>query len=251
MNEDWEIEIYFIKAGEYNAKYSYKPKGVLSSNTFNDTLFCECIPDCDMNTTEFQGTSDPNDPGDITERKGFEYNSVDFTGIITTDGDPYVCFFPETKILTVKGYRKIENIVIGDYIVYGDKKSKVLWNCVTTHKNPKLEGHPIIIKAGAFGNSKSQSIPFRDIYLSRWHAVKLDNKMTMADHLKLHMKRGVVIDTKKKWRGAVKYHNLLLEGNGNMIAEGLGVESLVFNDSNRKYLMKRFLKETCSTRRML
>lgn len=89
------------------------------------------------------------------------------------------CFTPGTKIATLKGETRVENLVAGDKIVTRDNgiqqirwigKKKVDWRMMTAHPHLK----PVLVRQGSLGND----LPERDLMISPNHRVLVANERT-------------------------------------------------------------------------
>lgn len=139
------------------------------------------------------------------------------------------CFLTGTNILTGHGYKKVEELKIGDLVKTADGKLEaVKWIGKQTVnpsqiKNP-LRSHPILIKAGALGNG----LPVRDLYTSPDHAYLVDGLLINAGALV-----NDISIVKTEPTETFTYYHVELENHALLLAEGASAESYLPQKENR------------------
>lgn len=131
------------------------------------------------------------------------------------------CFLTGTRILTDTGYKRVEDLQIGDRAqTTNGKLAEIKWIGYQTIepdniKNP-LRGYPVLVKAGALGNN----LPCRDLYLSPDHALLVDGLLINAGALV-----NDVSIVKTEPNDAFVYHSIELEHHNLLVVEGTLAES--------------------------
>jgi len=160
-----------------------------------------------------------------TEEKDFELVQQGNDLLLTIEE----CFLTGTRILTETGYRKVEDLAIGDLVQTADGKLEpVKWIGYQNRqpnqiKNP-LRGYPILFKAGCLCHNS----PLRDLYTSPDHALLVDGLLINAGALVNDIS---IIKTEPTepfcyWHVELEHHALL-------IAEGTAAESFYPNREDR------------------
>ncbi|MEO0928522.1 MAG: Hint domain-containing protein [Cyanobacteria bacterium J06643_13] len=160
-----------------------------------------------------------------TEEKDFELVQQGNDLLLTIEE----CFLTGTRILTETGYRKVEDLAIGDLVQTADGELEpVKWIGYQSRqpnqiKNP-LRGYPILFKAGSLGHN----LPLRDLYTSPDHALLVDGLLINAGALVNDIS---IIKTEPTepfcyWHVELEHHALL-------IAEGTAAESFYPNREDR------------------
>lgn len=146
---------------------------------------------------------------------------------------PLVCFVAGCRVKTPKGLRRIEDLVVGDFVETVDDDAKPVrwigkrhirsWDmCV----NPKLR--PIRITAGALGGG----LPVRDMLVSRQHRILVRSKIAermfgekeiLVSAIHLTELPGVFIDQEIQ---EVTYLHILFDTHEVVIVDGVFAESL-------------------------
>lgn len=89
------------------------------------------------------------------------------------------CFTPGTKIATVRGETRVEDLVAGDKVVTRDNgiqeirwkgQKKIDWRMMTAYPHLK----PVLVRQGSLGND----LPERDLMISQNHRVLVANERT-------------------------------------------------------------------------
>ena len=129
------------------------------------------------------------------------------------------CFLEGTNVLTEDGYRRVEDLKIGDKVkTFDGKLEPIKWiGKQTRHRftaHP-LRSLPIQIKAGALG----ENTPSRDLFVSPDHAVLIDGLLINAGALE----NGVSIV--KTYPTQYTYYHVELENHALLDAEGVPAES--------------------------
>ncbi|MEO0845939.1 MAG: Hint domain-containing protein [Cyanobacteria bacterium J06648_1] len=160
-----------------------------------------------------------------TEEKDFELVQQGNDLLLTIEE----CFLTGTRILSETGYRKVEDLAIGDLVQTADGELEpVKWIGYQSRqpnqiKNP-LRGYPILFKAGSLGHN----LPLRDLYTSPDHALLVDGLLINAGALVNDIS---IIKTEPTepfcyWHVELEHHALL-------IAEGTAAESFYPNREDR------------------
>ena len=129
------------------------------------------------------------------------------------------CFLEGTHILTEDGYRRVEDLKIGDNVkTFDGQLEAIKWiGKQTRHRftaHP-LRSLPIQIKAGALG----ENTPSRDLFVSPDHAVLIDGLLINAGALE----NGISIV--KTYPTQYTYYHVELENHALLDAEGVPAES--------------------------
>ena len=155
--------------------------------------------------------------------------SDDVVSFTPTPGVMNECFVTGTQILTDSGYRRVEELKIGDVAQTADGKLEpIKWIGKQTVdpseiKN-SLRGNPVLIKAGALGDN----LPVRDLYTSPDHAYLVDGLLINAGALV----NGVSIVQTEPTETFYYYH-VELEQHSLLVAEGASAESFFPNQEDR------------------
>lgn len=138
-------------------------------------------------------------------------------GMLHSMGVP--CFAAGTRILTPRGERLVEDIVVGDLVTTAAGQAlPVLWHGQRRIDDlaTQPQNQPIRLAAGGFGNR-------RDLLLSPQHGVYLPQAAALirARHLvgispRVRVAKGIQ---------SISYHHLLLSKHSLLLAEGAMVES--------------------------
>ncbi|MXU66726.1 Hint domain-containing protein [Oceanomicrobium pacificus] len=204
------------------------------------------------------GTATVDDNGnwtyDLGDKSNFILNgSVTFTirGTETNPGDPAnpitvdtvitinfdVCFVTGTRILTPDGWRRVEDLTVGDSVTTLDGGPQVIrWiegrdlDPARLASNPEL--CPIRIKAGTFGAGR----PERDLRVSPQHRVLFSGPQAQllfgqADVLVAAKSLlGLPGVSQEMPEAGIGYFHILLDRHEVLIAEGLEAESLYLGE---------------------
>ena len=137
------------------------------------------------------------------------------------------CFLEGTNILTEDGYRKIEELKIGDKVkTFDGKLEEIKWigkqtrHRFTAHPTRSL---PIQIKAGALGDN----LPCRDLFVSPDHSILIEGLLINAGAIE----NGVSIV--KTYPEQYIYYHIELENHALLDAEGIPAESFFPNKEDR------------------
>ncbi|MEM8828382.1 MAG: DUF4347 domain-containing protein [Cyanobacteria bacterium P01_G01_bin.19] len=139
------------------------------------------------------------------------------------------CFLTGTRILTEVGYKKVEELAIGDIVKTAEGKLEpVKWIGYQTRQpnqiiNP-LRGNPILFKAGSLGNN----LPERDLYTSPDHAILVEGLLINAGALV-----NDISIVKTKPTEPFCYWHVELENHSLLVAEGSAAESFYPNREDR------------------
>lgn len=130
------------------------------------------------------------------------------------------CFAEGAEIKTDKGYKKIEEIKLTDYIQSNDGRFyKINWipkRKVIGKLMKKLDAYPVLIRASALG----RGLPSKDLRVSKCHGILLNNHLINAEV----MVNGVSILLDKDVESLIYYH-LELDSHQLVNAAGLIVET--------------------------
>ena len=139
------------------------------------------------------------------------------------------CFLAGTHILTEKGEVTVENLQIGDKVRTANGQLEfVKWVGRQTIQpnqaiNP-LRGYPVLVKAGALGDS----LPHRDLYVSPDHSLFVDGLLINAGALVNDISILKTTPTE-----TFTYYHVELENHCLLIAEGAAAESYLPQKENR------------------
>lgn len=125
------------------------------------------------------------------------------------------CLTEGTEILTESGYRPIETISCGEFVITDDGRKSLVTGVNSSSLFGGSETWPIIVPKNYFGNN----IPDRDTRMTKYHMIKHNDQWTSPEKL-----------TQDKSKVAVKYYHLKLENyftdnlviNGGLVVESLG-----------------------------
>lgn len=161
----------------------------------------------------------------------FSTNQILFRSNGNTTVNPVgVCYLKGTQILTENGYKKIEDLNVGDKVV---TKGQIFANAYTNvdeefslepivmignYRAPNLtdKSFPICIKANALG----ENMPFEDLYVSPGHRILLDGKLVLATDLI----NGETIFQDRSFL-EIDYYHLELKDHHSIVANGILSES--------------------------
>lgn len=139
------------------------------------------------------------------------------------------CFVTGTLIATGDGTTAVEALKIGDWVQTAEGQLKAIkWigrQTVTpeTVQNP-MRGYPILVKAGALGNS----LPVRDLYVSPDHALLVDGLLINAGALVNSIS---ILQTEPT--ETFTYFHVELDNHALLIAEGTYAESYLPQKEDR------------------
>uniref|UniRef100_A0A6C0HCS4 Hedgehog/Intein (Hint) domain-containing protein n=1 Tax=viral metagenome TaxID=1070528 RepID=A0A6C0HCS4_9ZZZZ len=155
---------------------------------------------------------------------------------------PIVCYVKGTRILTIEGYKPIEELKNGDMLLTkgkimdgivnlssGYSFEPVIWRSSfnVNKRNINKESSPICIKQHSFGIN----YPVRDLYVSPNHGICIRGKLVPAKNLingrNIYQVRGL---------DGVEYHHVELDRHCIIISEGIFAESYI--NRNTKHLFK-------------
>jgi hypothetical protein len=156
---------------------------------------------------------------------------ITLTNVDTTPPDTPVCFGAATEILTPSGYRMVETLRAGDFVLNdrGDAK-QLIWVGRSTVSLAELRAHPnlrpIRIPAGAI----APGCPAADLHVSPQHRVVIEGPaaelmfgeervLVPAKHLAGSLAEVVEPEAE------VEYYHLLLEDHEILVSNGLKSES--------------------------
>lgn len=143
-----------------------------------------------------------------------------------------VCYLKGTNILTETGYKKIEDLKVGDRVVTKGKIhnnefynpnadysfSHIKWIGNFTAPNLNESTLPICIKANAFQENQ----PYENLYVSPGHRILIDGKMILAKDLvngtTIYQDSSII---------SVEYYHFELESHSSVIANGILSESFL------------------------
>jgi hypothetical protein len=105
--------------------------------------------------------------GSVDAATGFGQGTIDFTSESLTNS----CLLKGSKILTEEGYKNIEDIKIGEYVI-SDKGRKIKVEKIYKNIYEKNSNFmPYVIQKNFFSINE----PFEDVYITKYHAVKYEN----------------------------------------------------------------------------
>lgn len=148
---------------------------------------------------------------------------------ITEDSQP--CYCPGTLILTERGERPVEDLVIGDRLVTASGAVRpIKWIGRRSYSGRFILGRadiqPICIQAGALGTNR----PRRDLWISPHHAMYLEGVLIEAHAL---VNEASIVQPMNSTD--VSYFHIELDSHDIIIAEGALSESFVDDDSRMMF----------------
>lgn len=175
--------------------------------------------------TNGDGTGDavltfPN--GEAVTLAGVRSDQVDGWNELITIGIP--CFFAGTPILTAKGWRKVEEIGVGDVLLTTTGRQRAIWVGRRHLEGAEMAARPVLrpvhFPPGTIGND-------RPLRLSPQHAVLLANAAGISVLVKARHLAEIGFGGARVARGmgAVTYHHILLERHAVIFAAGAPCES--------------------------
>ena len=148
------------------------------------------------------------------------------------DPNPLPCFVSGTRILTPAGYKKVEEIETGDYVVTADRRNVNVSMYRFTVASTTEETAPYTIYAGALGNY----LPSRDLHISGNHAIQ---DSTGAWQIPKFLANKNPRVTQHALGNIVTYYHIECENyfKDNLVAEGVVAES--YNHSKQSVVWKK------------
>ena len=174
----------------------------------------------------------PEDFGNATPGSSVQRTpnaSDNFMEVAPTPAAENPCFLTGTQILTDNGYKRVEELEIGDLVQTADGKIEAVkwigYQTVNPHYilNP-LRGNPIHIKVGALG----ENTPSRDLYVSPDHALLVDGLLINAGALV-----NDISIVKTQPTQPFVYHHVELDNHALLIVEGALAESYMPQTEDR------------------
>ena len=174
--------------------------------------------------SDFAGT-------DLNSPSGIAIQSIDVTSVsnanygAATQGDfqPFVCFTSGTRIATVSGDRRIEDLVAGDLVFTVDRGYQpIRW--IGSSKRPATgDLAPILIRKGALGNNRDLRVsPQHRMLLQGWQADMLfGEEEVLATAKSLVNDHSILRDE----GGEAEYFHMLFDTHEIIYAEGAPSES--------------------------
>ena len=115
----------------------------------------------------------------------FGVNGTDTnTTYITAVENAITCLLKGTKILTENGYKLIEELTKTDKLITHDKRIIEIKNIFNFLTYPNEETIPFVVKKGKYS-------AFEDLYLSKGHAIYVDDEFRYPEELDLHKSEGL------------------------------------------------------------
>lgn len=198
---------------------------VLAFISFDNVVTATRGPANGMTSTQIGSTGNNQDESLVSTDGGSTYT-------VQNPPDPGTipCFLRGTRIFTPRGYRRVENLKVGDLVRRADGVDiEIRWHGSTRLTQPEslTANAPVRIPKGAFG----QNTPERDLFLSPNHRVM----MSSAVYELYFNDQEVLIPAKHLvgWRGIsvveaqqeLEYHHLLFDQHEVVLSEGLTTES--------------------------
>ncbi len=152
---------------------------------------------------------------------------VDNDVILTTNYVPY-CFCKSTLILTPDGYKTIETLKSGEFIMVKSTvdnsvySTKILYIIKQTFDQQDV----YCIKQNAFGENK----PFEDLYLSKRHVVETSSGFR---HIGCFHDNSKNMDIEIKQMKNVEFYNIKIENWSNQIICSNGIFAESYNDNKK------------------
>ena len=121
------------------------------------------------------------------------------------------CFFGNARVLTPVGYRRMDSLKVGDFVMTPQGSEAVIERVKVTVCPAGPNTNPYVIPAGTFGASHRLLI-------------SPDHKVCLPDGRRVEAKKlGLEQETRE---GSLTYYNLELVGCADMVVGGVAVESL-------------------------
>ncbi|MDX1822111.1 MAG: Hint domain-containing protein [Paracoccaceae bacterium] len=161
--------------------------------------------------------------GAVMVLEGVRPDQVDEYSELVSIGVP--CFAAGTPIRTPGGWRRVEDLAVGDLVETSSGPMPVLWAGSRSLSQGDLEAdpalRPVLVPAGVLGNRAA-------VLLSPQHAVLVEDGqgqslLVRAKHLAAVGWRGVRVARGKR---SVTYHHILLPRHAIVSADGMAAESL-------------------------
>jgi hypothetical protein len=143
--------------------------------------------------------------------------------LLNAENTGVVCFTRGTRILTAEGEREIEDLVAGDLVFTLDHGYQPIRWIGSSTVVGKGRFAPIVIEAGALGNTRTLAVsPQHRMLLSGWQAELLFDEPEVLVAAKM-----LVNDTtiRAEDRDEVEYFHMLFDAHEVVIAEGAPSES--------------------------
>ncbi|MCP1551032.1 MULTISPECIES: Hint domain-containing protein [Methylorubrum] len=141
------------------------------------------------------------------------------------------CLVRGTHVATPDGERQVEHLRIGDLVMTVTGESKpVLWIGTRRYEGAFIAGNrtalPVTVLAGALGDG----LPLRDLSLSPCHALLINDVLVPAGRLV----DGVAV-IQASTVDSVDYFHIELDDHDVVLAEGVGAETFVDDDSRNLF----------------
>ena len=173
--------------------------------------------------SDFAGT-------DLNSPSGVAIQSIDVTsvtddhdGFTQDDFQPFVCFASGTRVATVSGDRRIEDLVAGDLVLTMDRGYQPIRWIGSSKVSAKGDLAPILIRKGALGNARDLRVsPQHRMLLQGWQA-----EMLFGEQEVLATAKSLVNDHSilRDEGGEVEYFHMLFNTHEIIWAEGAPSES--------------------------
>lgn len=217
---------------KYNGKNPKNPNFTLSSNSGFDKA----------NVIVSGGQNTPNLQFDVPLFDQMYYHNTtpdQFIDILFNNNTPieYPCFYQGSEIETIYGWKRVENIQIGDEViayVNGKKEfRKVIWTGSTSLSKTKKNNTLIKIEQ----NALRDNIPSKDLYITPEHCLYIDHCFVPARML---VNNRSIYEVSALTNSFI-YH-IELEKHSIINAHNVMTESYL--DTNNTYIGKKSQKET-------
>ncbi len=170
----------------------------------------------------------------------------------TSDVDPnttaqYVCFLESTRVRTPRGWKRVENLKVGDLVETRDGRPQPINWIGKRQICGKGSAAPVVFSEGAIGNKKA-------LVLSQQHRVMISSRSALSrfDSDEVLVPAKSLVDQKSVrivQRQKATYFHLLLPGHEILNAEGCPCESLYLGKMSRQLVREgenpRLLYENC------
>lgn len=159
-----------------------------------------------------------------------------------TDTSPttvYICFCSGTAILTPTGYRRVEDLRIGDKVINDRGEAvAVIWAGRSTTTRRDMLADPSRRPVRIAANAIAQGVPHADLYVSAQHRMVLEHWWAelLFGEPRVMVAAAHLVGTMAEWATPdedVIYHHILLEKHDIVVANGAASES--FQPSRRSY----------------
>lgn len=135
------------------------------------------------------------------------------------------CFKKNTLILTPTGYTQVENLRNGDYVL-SSKNIPIKIKQMSSFISSGSEKDLYVLEKSII----KENVPFMDLYMSRYHAYKLNDKWC---HMGCSKSLAKIVDSNDD--DIIEFYHILIDDylSHNLVANGLEVESYGYEFRNK------------------